>query len=148
MELSEGVETVSLDGERHGRPFLPGCREEDQRRVFDFLVWPNLLLSLQPDYLLVYQLYPFGPRATRVTASIHFAPEAFPGEACHAPDVFRFWDLTNLQDRRICERQQLGVESRGFRRGRYALVEDGAHLFDGFVVRAYGLGPAMVFGAS
>ena len=142
MDLSEDAETVSLGGERHGRPFLPGCRAEDQRQVFDFLIWPTLLLSLQPDYLLVYQLYPLGPRATRITASSHFAPDAFPGAPCHAPDVFRFWDLTNLQDKHICERQQLGVESRGFGRGRYAEVEDGTHLFDNLVVRAYGLEPA------
>jgi glycine betaine catabolism A len=138
MALREDAETVSLDGSRHGRALLPGCTTEDARLVYDFLVWPTLLVSVQPDYLLVYRLDPVAPRATRVTASIHFAPDARPEEPCHAPDVFAFWDLTNRQDQRVCERQQLGVESRGWRPGRYATVEDGTHLFDRMVVRAYG----------
>jgi glycine betaine catabolism A len=139
MVLREGAETVSLDGSRHGRPLLPGCTAAAARLVHDVLVWPTLLLSLQPDYLLVYRLDPVGPRQTRVTASIHFAPDAFAGGPCVAPDVFAFWDLTNEQDRRVCEGQQLGVESRGWRPGRYATVEDGTLLFDRMVARAYGL---------
>jgi Rieske 2Fe-2S family protein len=135
MALRADAETVSLDGSRHGRPLLPGCTAEDARLVHDILVWPTLLLSLQPDYLLVYRLDPVAPRQTRVTASIHFAPDGEPGPAA---DVFDFWDLTNEQDRRVCEGQQLGVESRGWRPGRYATVEDGTHLFDRMVVRAYG----------
>ena len=139
MALRGDAETVSLDGSRHGRPLLPGGTAEDARLVYDFLVWPTLLLSLQPDYLLVYRLDPIAPRQTRVTASIHFAPDAFPGGPGDAPDVFTFWDLTNEQDRLVCEGQQLGVESRGWRPGRYATVEDGTHLFDRMVARAYGL---------
>jgi Rieske 2Fe-2S family protein len=141
MVLRADAETVSLDGARHGRPLLPGCTDQDARLVHDFLVWPTLLLSLQPDYLLVYRLDPLGPRETRVTATIHVAPDAFPGQPCHAPDVFEFWDLTNEQDRGVCEGQQLGVESAGWRPGRYASVEDGTHRFDLMVVRAYGLDP-------
>ena len=62
-----------------------------------------------------------------------------PGGPCAAPDVFAFWDLTNEQDRRVCEGQQLGIESAGWRPGRYATVEDGTHQFDRMVARAYGL---------
>ena len=105
----------------------------------DILVFPNLLLSLQPDYLLVYLLTPLGPARTRVAASIHFAPASFVGGACHAPDVFAFWDLTNGEDRRICEGQQLGVASAGYRAGRYTRVDDGLYAFDQWLLGAYGL---------
>jgi Rieske 2Fe-2S family protein len=139
MELADGVETVSADGALHGRPLLPGTRAEDRRRVTDVFLWPTLLISVQPDYLLTYQLLPLAPRATRVDFAIHFAAAAFSGEACAAPEVYAFWDGTNREDAHICERQQVGVESRGYAPGPYATVEDGVHRFDQMVVRAYGL---------
>ena len=137
MELAAGVETVSGDGARHGRPFLRGTRAQE-RLVHDFLVWPTLLFSVQPDYLLTYRLYPQDARRTLVVASIHFAADAFPGQACFAPEVYDFWTRANAEDQEICEQQQLGVESAGWRPGRFTRVEDGVHRFAQFVVRAYG----------
>jgi Rieske 2Fe-2S family protein len=43
----------------------------------------------------------------------------------------------NLEDRVICERQQVGIRSRGFRPSRYATVEEGVHAFDKRVAQAY-----------
>jgi len=77
MDITDGAETVSLDGKLHGRPYLAGMKEEDRRRVFDAMLFPAMLLSLQPDYLLTYRLTPAAPAETHVVFHIHFHPAAF-----------------------------------------------------------------------
>ena len=136
MELVDEAETVSLDGQRHGRPLLGGTSELDRRRVYDYFCWPPLLLSAQPDYLLSYRVWPLGPARSRVTADILFHPAAVV-EGFEPSDVYEFWDVTNREDREICESQQIGVASRGYGRGRYATSEDGTHAFDGRIARFY-----------
>lgn len=136
MELLGEAETVSTDGARRGRPWLAGTLPEDQRLVFDALLFPSLLLSFQPDYLLTYRLVPVGPTETRVVADIHFHAAAFTADF-DPENVYSFWDRVNAEDRAVCERQQMGIRSRGHRPGRYTSVEDGVHAFDQLVARRY-----------
>jgi glycine betaine catabolism A len=134
MELSPSAETVSTSGALRGRPYL--VPESDRRRVSDALLFPGLLTSLQPDYLLTYRLHPRAPDRTLVIADIYFHPAAFtPG--FDPSEVFAFWDVVNQEDRSICERQQRGIGSRGYTPSVYATVEDGVHAFDVMVARRY-----------
>lgn len=136
MDIVGDAETVAMDGDRRDRPFLAGTLPDDRRRVFDALLFPTLLLSLQPDYLLTYRLAPLGPTGTRIIADIHFHPAAFTANF-DPGNVYAFWDRINAEDRAACERQQIGIRSRGYRRGRYTSVEDGVHAFDRLVARRY-----------
>ena len=90
MPLADGAETVSVSASRRGRPFLdPGG---DHRRIFDAMLFPNLLTSLQPDYLLTYRLYPRAPDRTLIVgADTYFHPAAF-STALDAGDVLDFWE--------------------------------------------------------
>ena len=133
MDLAPGAETVSLSGARTHRPFL--VPEGSRRRVFDAHLFPGLLTSLQPDYLLTYRLHPLAPDRTLVIADTHVHPACPEGES--VTDVVAFWERVNAQDRAICERQQLGVRSRGYDPAGYARVEDGVHAFDRLVARRY-----------
>ncbi len=134
MHLADGAETVSDDGLLHDRPFV--AAPEDRARVHDAMLFPALLTSLQPDYLLTYRLWPLSPSRTRIVADVLFHPAAFrPG---FAPDaVYAFWDRTNAEDRAICERQQIGLRSGGFVPSCWATTEDGTWAFDRLVARAY-----------
>ncbi|AUX42560.1 (2Fe-2S) ferredoxin [Sorangium cellulosum] len=134
MELAPGAETVSTGAARGGRPLI--VPEADRRRVRDAMLFPGLLTSLQPDYLLTYRLTPRAPDRTFVVADTYFHPAAFaPG--FDPGDVFAFWDGVNREDRAICERQQRGVRSAGYTPSTYAMVEDGVHAFDRLVARRY-----------
>jgi Rieske 2Fe-2S family protein len=137
MPLLPGAETVSKDGRRHGRPLLRKSGAE-AKGALDYLLFPNLFLSLQPDYLLAYQLAPVSHDETSVTFDVLFDPGAR-GEAGEiaAADVYDFWLLTNAQDFSICERQQVGLTSPGFTPGRYAPMEEGVHEFDKIVAERY-----------
>lgn len=135
MDLVEGVETVSPDGLRDGRPFLAAPR--DRRRVHDAWLAPNLLTSLQPDYLLTYRLWPMAVDLTRVTFAIDVHASAPP--ACGSEELARFWTGINGEDRRICEAQQRGLTAAGpgFELGPYAASEDGLHAFEARIARAW-----------
>ena len=59
MELAADAETMALaGGHRNGRPSMAGSTADDERRVTYYLVWPNIFLSIHPDYLLVHKLTP------------------------------------------------------------------------------------------
>jgi glycine betaine catabolism A len=133
MDLVPGAETVSKSGKRSGRPFI--APEEARRRVFDAHLFPGLLFSLQPDYLLTYRVHPRAVDRTEIIADT-FVHASCPEETDLA-DLFDFWDRVNAEDRAICERQQVGVGSRGFAPTAYAAVEDGMHAFDRLVARRY-----------
>ena len=130
MELADGVETMSVDGHRHGRATLAGLRAEDDRRVYYVVVWPNLFLSLHPDYVMTHQVWPVGPNRSRVVCQWLFDPAVLDEPGFDADDAVAFWDLTNRQDWRVCELQQEGTRSSAYTPGRYSLMEDMVHAFD------------------
>jgi Rieske 2Fe-2S family protein len=131
MDLRADIETVSVSGRVDGRPRIAAASMG--HRVWDAWLAPNLLTSLQPDYLLTYRLHPLGPARTEVVAEVRVHAEARDDASLDA--VFAFWDRVNAEDRGICERQQRGLAAaRGA--GVYCASEDGAHAFDGWVARA------------
>ncbi|HVJ92528.1 MAG TPA: aromatic ring-hydroxylating dioxygenase subunit alpha [Labilithrix sp.] len=133
MEIRD-AETVSLDGSRHDRPLL--TMEEGAQRVYDAMLFPALLTSLQPDYLLTYRLTPLRASRTRVTADIYFHPAAFTPNF-DPSDVYDFWTRVNSEDRAVCEDQQANVTSRAFTPACYATVEEGVHAFDRMVANIH-----------
>ena len=131
MDIIEPLETVSVSGFLGARPRIaPG------RTVFDAMLFPLLLTSLQPDYFLTSRLEPLSPERTRVVAEIFVHP-ATPKDA-DLSDVFDFWDVVNAQDRAICERQQRGVGSRGWVPGPRIPADEGVHAFEALLAEALG----------
>jgi Rieske 2Fe-2S family protein len=130
MELVDAAATMSTDGASHGRPSLPGIGEENMRRVYYIVLWPNLLLSLHPDYVMTHQVWPIDSEHSRVVCDWLFYPETMAREDFDPSDAVDFWDLTNRQDWAVCERQQEGTRSRAYVPGRYSLMEDMVHAFD------------------
>ncbi len=130
MDLRGDVETVSTTGKRGDRPFLVDAAR--RRQVHDAMLFPTLLTSLQPDYLLTYRLRPISVAHTGVVADVFVHPQARTFE-----DVVEFWSRVNEEDRAICERQQRGLASPAYRPSVYAAVEDGVHAFEKLIARAY-----------
>lgn len=122
MELVEAADTMSLDGGSYGRPPLSGISEDDRRRVYYFVVWPNLLLSLHPDYVMTHQVWPLDAERSRVICEWFFEPATMGRPDFDPSDAVDFWDLTNRQDWAVCERQQAGTRSRAYVPGRYSLM--------------------------
>ncbi len=66
MELrEEDFNSMTLSG-KTARPPLPGIDPEDHRRVHYYIVYPNLLLSLHPDYVMTHTIWPDGTGGSEV----------------------------------------------------------------------------------
>ncbi len=131
--------TLTMDGrmEEHGRDHLPGMTEDDHKKIYYFVVWPNLLVSLHPDYLLVHRAVPLAPDRTWITCEWFFDPEDMARPDFDPSDAIEFWDLTNRQDWEVCEMQQTGTASRAYTAGRFTAMEGGVYAFDRHVADRY-----------
>ena len=93
---------------------------EDHDRVFYYSIFPNMLLSMHPDYVMVHQLWPQAPERTLILCDWFFHPGAFDRADFHPDDAIEFWDMTNKQDWHVCELSQQGIASRAYQPGPYS----------------------------
>ena len=96
---------------------------EDFRFVFYYSIFPNMLLSLHPDYVMVHQLQPQSPDRTLIFCDWFFHPEAFERQDFRPEDAIEFWDMVNRQDWHVCELSQQGIASRTYQPGPYSSRE-------------------------
>jgi glycine betaine catabolism A len=134
MTLTEGAATMATNG---GGPVRPPIAGVDERAVMYFAIFPNCLVSLHPDYVMLHTLWPRGAGRTEVVCEWFFEPETMEREGFDGTDAVEFWDLVNRQDWEVCELSQSGIGSRGYSSGRYTEVEGTVHDFDRMVAEAY-----------
>jgi len=136
MELKDFAETMSLTGESAGVP-IRGLDERRRREVYYFGLFPNLLISLHPDYVMTHRIEPLGPGRTKVECQWLFPPEATERADFSPAYASEFWDITNREDWLACESVYRGLQSKGFHQGPFAWSEDEVHIFMAMVARAY-----------
>lgn len=129
MRLTEGVASMTVGGRACG-PRLPKLNAEQQRQVFYFSLFPTLLISPHPDFVLVHRIERQGPTATRVVCDFLFAPEAAAAAGFDPAPAIEFWDQTNREDWRVCELTQQGIKSPAYRPGPYSNLESVVAAFD------------------
>jgi Rieske 2Fe-2S family protein len=129
MSLRHGTDSMTLSG-HSARQALPGLDAEDRERVYYYEIFPSLLLSLHPDYVMAHYLTPVAVDRTHVTCTWLFDPGQMAQPDFDASDAVEFWDMTNRQDWHVCELSQLGVSSRAYTPGPYAHAEGLLHAFD------------------
>jgi Rieske 2Fe-2S family protein len=96
---------------------------ENLQQVFYYSIFPNMLLSLHPEYVMVHQLWPQSPERTLIVCDWLFHPEAFGRKDFRPDDAIEFWDMTNKQDWHVCELSQQGISSRAYEPGPYSARE-------------------------
>jgi Rieske 2Fe-2S family protein len=136
MSMIDEAETMSLTG-RSGGVAIEGLSEREMRSVMYLVGYPNLLVSLHPDYVMTHLMTPLAADRTHVECSW-----AFPRDVAAQPDfdasyAVDFWDLTNRQDWAACESVQRGLSSPHARPGPLAPDEDGVYQFVTRVARSY-----------
>jgi glycine betaine catabolism A len=119
---------------------IPGLDAGARRQVFYLALFPNLLLSLHPDYLMTHRLEPLGPGRTRVECRWLFPPEAWERPGFDPSYAEEFWDLTNTQDWGACESVQRGIAGRGYRQAPFSELEDEVWQFAALVATGYAEG--------
>jgi Rieske 2Fe-2S family protein len=133
MQINEEYSTLSTSG-KSDRPLL-SPDESDSSFIQYLHLYPNLLLSIAPDYAMTHTLWPLAPGRTRVVCEWMFPEEVASAEGFDAKDVLDFWDLTNRQDWELCARVQHGASSRGYRQGPYHEMELCVYTFDSWYLK-------------
>jgi Rieske 2Fe-2S family protein len=133
LDLRPGVETMSMDGVSRGAP-IPGAQPGV---VGYFGLFPNLLLSLHPDYVMTHRLVPLAADRTRIECSWLFPAAAFERPGFDPGYAQQFWDVTNLEDWPACESVQRGLTSPHYRPGPLAPGEAAVHHWVRLVARLY-----------
>jgi phenylpropionate dioxygenase-like ring-hydroxylating dioxygenase large terminal subunit len=136
MDLIEHAETMSISGKSESRP-LPGVPESLRRNVFYVGLFPNLLISPHPDYVMTHRIEPLGPGQSRIECQWLFDPDEVARPGFDPAYAVEFWDVTNRQDWAACASVQRGVSSRGYRQGPLAPQEDAVHQFLCIVANGY-----------
>ena len=137
MLLRDGVETMSLDG-RSGGVLFPELSPVQQRDIVYLHVFPNLLISLHPDYVMTHRMTALAPDRTWIECQWLFPERAWERPGFDPAYAVDFWDITNRQDWSACESVQRGVTSRGYRPGPFS--SDFEYMVKSFVdmtARAY-----------
>ena len=112
--------------------------DEDFRLVFYYSIFPNMLLSLHPDYVMVHQLQPQSPERTLIFCDWFFNPEASKHSDFDPEDAIQFWDMVNRQDWHVCELSQQGIASRAYEAGPYSARESIPAAWDEYYLRQMG----------
>jgi Rieske 2Fe-2S family protein len=138
MTIDPPGDSLTLSGRPAGPSLLgPDCGD-DRRRVYYYSVFPNLLLTLLPDYAMCHTLWPLAVDRTRIVCEWLFAPEAASAVGDGIKDAVDFWDRTNRQDWHVCELAQQGVSSRAYVPGPYNVQESLLAAFDRELLAALG----------
>ena len=116
---------MSLDG-KSGGVRLRGLDDDSAKDVGYYMLWPNVLISPHPDYVMTHRIEPLTPNRTFVECQWLFAPESHERADFDPSFASDFWDVTNRQDWNACESVHRGSA--------------GARLQAGAVLRARGPG--------
>ncbi len=116
MKINKG-KSLTMSGDACA---LPVGKIENLQQVFYYSIFPNMLLSLHPEYLMVHQLWPKSPGRTLILCDWFFHPDAFSRKDFNPDDAIEFWDMTNRQDWHVCELGQQGIASRAYKPGPYS----------------------------
>ncbi len=117
-------------GHASAAPPIAGSPAEDLRSVLYFVLFPNALVSLHPDYVMLHTLWPRAADRTEVVCEWLFEPATIARRRLRPSDAVDFWDQVNREDWYVCELTAKGVRNRGYVAGRYSAEEVDVHAFD------------------
>ena len=137
MVITQDGGSLTMSGRACGAP-VGALPAEDLTRVYFYSIFPNLLLSLHPDYVMFHMLWPDGPGRTHISCEWLFHPDSFTQPGFDPDDAVRFWDMTNRQDWHICELSHAGIGSRAYEPGPYSPREGISAAWDREFLRAIG----------
>ncbi len=136
MPFADGCETMSISGKRDGRPLLYARDEAEERRIYYYILWPNLIVSVHPDYVLTHQAWPDGPnRSDRPLRPLRRGGQARHGRRLGRRRVLGHHEPRGLPRGARCSSR--GPASRSWTAGRYSNQEASVHAFDIMVADRY-----------
>ena len=119
MEIAPPHVSATMSGRSCG-VLIGTLPDEDQRRAYYYSLFPSWMLSIHPDYVVYYMVWPQSPSETKIISEWMFHPETIARPDFDPSDAVEFWDVTNTQDWHICELSHAGIASRAYVPGPYS----------------------------
>jgi glycine betaine monooxygenase A len=118
-----GVKSITMNGQYVVRKLLTKNDSIDSDRLLleGAAVKYSWLVMLHPDYAISYAWVPLDVSHSEVRCDWLVAGDAREGIDYDSDELVKLWDVTNLQDWRIVEVNQLGVQSRSYEPGPHSL---------------------------
>lgn len=129
MEIATPGGSLSLSGRSCGES-VGQFDAVERQRVYYYVIFPNLFLSLHHDYVMVHTLWPQAADRTRVECQWLFHAASADTRQWNPEDGITFWDQTNREDWRVSELTQRGVASSRYAPGPYSQREAMSAAFD------------------
>jgi Rieske 2Fe-2S family protein len=142
MPITSG-RSLTMSGNACARP-VGALDGPDHARVFYYSIFPNMLLSMHPDYVMVHQVKPVSTSRVIIDCDWLFHPDAFGRPDFNPDDAIEFWDMTNKQDWHVCELSQQGIASRAYRPGPYSAREGIPAAWDRYYLQTLENRPASI----
>lgn len=137
MAIAPAYTSLSTGGDRT-LPVVGQVSGENLQRAYYYLIFPNLLLSLQPDFVMLHRLEPQAHNQTTIICEWLFNSTAVAHPDFDPSHVVSFWDTVNREDWQLCESMQLGISSRAYQPGHYSASESLLPEIDREVLRSLG----------
>jgi Rieske 2Fe-2S family protein len=137
MQMSQAGGSMTMSGARCAAP-LGEVAGDDLDLVYYYTIFPNIFLSLHPDYVLIHRGDPIAVDRTRIVCEWFFHPDAIAKQDFDPQPAIEFWDMTNRQDWHLCSISQQGISSRAYSPGPYSDLESQLAAFDREYLRALG----------
>jgi Rieske 2Fe-2S family protein len=136
LDLADHADTMSLDGKGSGSR-VPGLPVDMARHIYYLALFPNLLISPHPDYVMTHRLEPLSSLETFVECSWLFHPASVQQPGFNPDYAATFWDITNKQDFAACESVARSLAAGGYLPGPYDYREDAVRSFEALVAEGY-----------
>src|SRR5437899_2102797 len=91
MPITSG-NSLTMSGNACALP-VGEIKAEEHKRVFYYSIFPNMLLSMHPDYVMVHQVWPRSPAQVLIQCDWFFHPDAFGRADFNPNDAIEFWDM-------------------------------------------------------
>jgi Rieske 2Fe-2S family protein len=140
MQLAEKEGSMTMTGRRCGTP-LGEVTGDDLSLIYYYTIFPNLFLSLHPDYVLIHRGEARSAGHTRIYCEWLFQPDDAARDDFDPTPAIDFWDMTNRQDWHLCTISQKGISSSAYSPGPYSDLESQLAAFDREYLGILGVDP-------
>ena len=122
---TEGAAALMANTQKFALPVAPGLEGREASGTRYTWIYPNITYALSQDSMWIYQAFPLAPDRCRVIQTICFpaASVALADFEDRAQHYYARIDAAVAEDLPFLERQQIGLNSRFARQGRFAALE-------------------------
>ena len=123
--LIEGMTSYTLDGQAAvRRPLADAVQERDTGTLLLFH-FPTTWNHVLADHAVTFRMLPLSPTTTQLTTKWLVHRDAVEGVDYDLKRLTEVWMATNEADRRVCQENQIGVNSPAYEPAPYSTLHEG-----------------------